>query len=114
MVAQARDNTPCWNCGVVGHVKPDCPTPPAHGHGRIVISRRNPPIMEMNVSGIINAKTDKYERYCTLLAQYLEMSSGEEQLMICQPIMNSTTTSTESEPSSGHQQETENHKKTAM
>jgi hypothetical protein len=114
MVAQARDNTPCWNCGFVGHSKPDCPTPAPPGHGRLVISRRNPPTTDMNVSEILTAQTDKYERYCALLAQYLEMSSGQEETsMICQPIiMNGATTtrsSTEREPvaSSGEQQEQE-------
>jgi Zinc knuckle len=92
IVAHAVDNTPCWNCGVVGHLKPDCPQP-----STIIDMKRSPPTMEMDVSEIITAKTDKYERYRTLLAQYLEMSSGEQ--IICQPVINNN--STESAPT-GH------------
>ena len=78
IVARAAAKTPCWNCGVVGHLKPDCPTPEER------IKTMVPPTIDMDISQIYESKTEKYEKYCKLLAEVLETSS--KQRLLCQPV----------------------------
>ena len=60
----AVNKTPCWNCGLVGHFKSNCPTPLAK------VVRHYPPSRSMDLSHILDA-SDPYESYCQLLSRQL-------------------------------------------
>jgi len=69
IVEAAARTTPCFNCGLVGHFKPECPTL------GVRINYQYPPSSDMDVSDVRNHNSP-YERYCELLAQHIE--TGKE------------------------------------
>lgn len=79
IVDDAIQNTPCWNCGTIGHFRQDCPTPSAK------ITTKYPPSLEMNVSNVIKSSTP-FEDYCTLLAGYIQLD-GSAAAAMCHPVM---------------------------
>ena len=94
IVAKAAAITPCWNCGELGHLKPDCPTPQTR------ILKREPPTVTMDVSEVLAATTDKYEKYCALLCRYIE-SSSEQTRVVTGSAANTTNAHNSAEPHNG-------------
>jgi hypothetical protein len=68
IIATAAASTPCRNCSVIGHFKPDCPTPEAK------IQTRYPPSAGMDVLSI-RMSDNPYETYCQLLVEHVVVRS---------------------------------------
>jgi hypothetical protein len=61
---QAAALTPCWNCGILGHFKGDCPLP---NTASLVQS----PMVRLDVSNVLEANRP-FDMYCNLLSTTLE------------------------------------------
>jgi hypothetical protein len=58
LLQQAAAQTPCWNCGKVGHYKTECPNEKP--------ATCEPPVVELNVCSVLE-ESDPLPKYCELL-----------------------------------------------
>ena len=58
---------PCWKCGMLGHVKADCPSTQTTGKPQLI----KPPLMEIDVSNVLHSERP-FDAYCTLLSSSIQ------------------------------------------
>lgn len=59
--------TPCWKCGMYGHLKADCPSTQTTGKPQLV----KPRMTEIDVSNVISS-TNPFDTYCSLIARTIQ------------------------------------------
>jgi len=67
MVGQQDMAPSCWKCGMVGHLKPDCPSSQTSSRPQLI----KPPFIQMDVSNVLDSEKP-FDTYCTLLSTSIE------------------------------------------
>lgn len=65
-----KAEAPCWKCGMLGHVKADCPSTQITGKPQLI----KPPLTEIDVSNVLDSERP-FDTYCTLLSRTIQRNN---------------------------------------